>query len=308
MTGTELFNHYTGKLTESLDYVLFSLGETPITSGGLLRIAVILTVAWWVSKLGRRGLERIGRYRPTMSPSSLYTLGRLLHYTVMTIGIVVGLSSLGLDLNKFALFASALGVGVGFGLQTLISNFVAGLMLLFDRTLKVGDFVELESGTTGEIKEISIRSTILTTNDNVDVVVPNAEFVNGRVINWTMRETNRRIKVPFGVSYNANKNQVREAVLAAARDVPHTLQGSGKEPQVWLVEFGDSSLNFELVVWLVPESVKRPARVQADYLWAIHTALENSDIEIPFPQRDLHIRTWNWAQGPGADAAGNELS
>ena len=235
---------------------LFAVGDSMITPGGLLRVAVILTIAWWVSKIMREALERVARYRPTMSRSSIYTLGRLVHYTVMSIGLVLGVSSLGIDLNKFALFASALGVGVGFGLQTLISNFVAGLMLLFDRTLKVGDFVDLESGVTGEVKEINIRSTVVTTNDNVDVVVPNAQFVNGRVTNWTMRDTIRRTKISFGVAFASDKEQVRDVVLAAAA------------------------------------GVKTPGRVHADYLWAIHTALQEAGIEIPYPQRDINIRSW----------------
>lgn len=236
-----------------------------------------------------------------MSQSALYTISRIYHYAVMTVGVLIGLSAMGLDLDKFALFASALGVGVGFGLQTLISNFIAGLMLLFDRTIKVGDFVELDSGITGEVREINIRSTTVTTNDNVDIVVPNSDFLNASVTNWTMRDTCRRVKIPFGVSYSADKEVVRSAVLEAASAVEHTLKDPARAPQVWLVEFGDNSLNFELVVWLQPDSVKRPGAVQADYLWAIHTALEKADIEIPFPQRDVHIRTWNWQDGPGSD-------
>src|SRR5690606_33415871 len=179
------------------------------------------------------------------------------------------------------------------GLQNVISNFTAGLMLLFEKTLKVGDFVELESGVHGEVKEINIRSTIITTNDNVDIVVPNSEFVDGRVTNWTMREARRRMRIPFGVAYGTDKEKVKEAVLAAADNVPHRLTGETvKPPQVWLVEMGDSALNFELVVWLTPDAVKRPSAVKAAFLWEIHTALVNADIEIPFPQRDLHIKSW----------------
>lgn len=288
------------------EVALFSLGDVVITIEGILHALLILVIAWWVSKLGRRSLARVALRRPNLNASSVYTIGRVFHYVILTIGMVASVSSLGIDLNKFALFASALGVGVGFGLQTLISNFVAGLMLLFDRTLKIGDFVDLESGVTGEVKEISIRSTIVTTNDNVDVVVPNAEFVNGRVTNWTMRDAVRRIRVPFGVAYSAEKEQVRKVVMEAALTVPHTLVTKGREPQVWLVEFGDSSLNFELAVWLEPEAVKSPTRVQGDYLWAIHTALQKSHIEIPFPQRDLNVRNWNWQAGPGAKDAGKE--
>jgi small-conductance mechanosensitive channel len=279
----------------TLDFLgetLFEINETPVTLMGLIRIAVIIAIAWWLSKGIRKALHKIGERRGGVNKSSLYTLGRVTHYVVLTLGVIIGLSSIGIDFTKFALFASALGVGIGFGLQTLISNFVAGLIILFERSLKVGDFVELESGVTGIVNEINMRSTLITTNDNIDILVPNSEFVGGRVTNWTLREAHRRIRVPFGVAYGTDKEQVKKAALEAADHVKWTLKGiPARLPQVWFVEFGDSSLNFELVVWLTPEAVKRPAAVQAAYLWEIETALTKYNIEIPFPQRDLHLRS-----------------
>lgn len=271
---------------------LFEINGVPVTVLGLLRVVLMLIIAWWLSKGIRKGLQRIGARRSVVSKSSLYTLGRIIHYVVIILGVMVGLSSIGIDFTKLALFASALGVGIGFGLQTLISNFVSGLIILFEKSLKVGDFVELESGVVGEVREINMRSTLVTTNDNVDMVVPNSEFVAGRVTNWTLREAHRRIHVPFGVAYGTDKELVKKAILEAAEDVQWTLKGKkGRSPQVWLVQFADSSLNFELVVWLTPEAVKRPSAVQADYLWEIETKLKKYSIEIPFPQRDLHLRS-----------------
>ena len=271
---------------------LFEINETPVTTLGILRVILIITLALWLSKGIRRAIKRIGERKGAISQSSLYTLGRLIHYVVLIIGIIIGLSSIGIDFTKFALFASALGVGIGFGLQTLISNFVAGLIILFEKSLKVSDFVELESGVTGEVKEINMRSTLITTNDNIDILVPNSEFVGGRVINWTLREVYRRTHVPFGVAYGTDKELVRKAVLEAADLIPWTLKDKkGRHPQVWFVEFGDSSLNFELVVWLNPDAVKRPGAVQSGYLWEIETKLKEYGIEIPFPQRDLHLRS-----------------
>lgn len=134
---------------------------------------------------------------------------------------------------------------------------------------------------------------MITTNDNIDILVPNSEFVSGRVTNWTLREAHRRLRIPFGVAYGTDKNLVRQAALEAAESVPFTFTGSkAREPQVWLVGFGDSSLNFELVVWLTQDAVKRPGSVLAAYNWAIETALGNHEIEIPFPQRDLHLRSY----------------
>lgn len=277
-----------------LEHDLFSVGETVITYGAVFRFLAILIAAYIISRIVQNALQRYGNYHNSLAPSSVYALKRLTHYVILLVGFLIAIASMGIDLTKFAIFASAVGIGVGFGLQNLISNFTAGIMLLFEKTLKVGDFVELESGVTGEVKEINIRSTIITTNDNIDIIVPNSEFVSGRVTNWTMRDTYRRIKVPFGVAYGTDKELVKEAVLEAAERVPHTLTDSShRPPQVWLVEFGDSALNFELVVWLKPEAVNRPSAVQAAFMWEIHTTLTENGIEIPFPQRDLHIKSWH---------------
>lgn len=293
-----------------LEKELFSVGETAITYGSVLRFLAILVATYVISVLIQKALQRYGDMRKSFSPSSLYALKRITHYIILLIGFLLAVASIGIDLTKFAIFASALGIGVGFGLQNLISNFSAGIILLFDKTLKVGDFVELESGVTGEVQEINIRSTIITTNDNIDIIVPNSEFVAGRVTNWTMRDTYRRIKVPFAVAYGTDKELVKKAVLEAAERVPHTLNDqSHRPPQVWLVEFGESSLNFELVVWLKPEAVNRPGAVQAAFIWEIHTALVENAIQIPFPQRDLHIKSWRTenaihvAQGPAPTKA-----
>lgn len=271
---------------------LVTIGDTPITLAGIFRVLVVLTIAFWLSRILRHALNRMAASRRTgMSPSSLYSLGRLLHYVIIIAGIIIGLSSIGLDFSNLALVASALSVGIGFGLQSVVSNFVSGLILLFERSLKVGDFVELDSGVTGMIREINVRSTLLNTNDNVDILVPNSEFVNGRLINWTLREAVKRVHIPFGVAYGTDKDLTRKAALEAAERVPLTMKGAGREPQVWLVNFGDSSLDYELVVWLGPDSVRRPSAVHAAYLWEIETSLAEHGIEIPFPQRDLHLKS-----------------
>jgi len=151
----------------------------------------------------------------------------------------------------------------------------------------------LESGVTGEVREINFRSTLVTTNDNIDVVVPNSEFINSRVTNWTMRETLRRFRIPFGVAYGTDKDLVQKSIVDAASKVAYSKLDSPKHyPQVWLVEFGDSSLNFELLVWIgEADAIKRPGRITAAYNWAIESALKANGIEIPFPQRDLHLRS-----------------
>lgn len=271
---------------------LFEINEAPVTFMGLLRLLIIIFISWVLSRTARGAIDHFSSQRPSVSPSSIYALSRVLHYLILSIGVVIGLSSIGVDFTKFALMASALSIGIGFGLQALVSNFVAGLIILFEKSLKVGDFVELESGITGEVMEINMRSTLITTNDNIDILVPNSEFINKNVTNWTLREVYRRVRVPFGVAYGSDKELVKKAALEAAENVNWTLKtDANRKPQVWLVKFGDSSLDFELVVWLIPEAVKRPSSVQASYLWEISSKLAEYKIEIPFPQRDLHLRS-----------------
>jgi len=278
-------------LWERLQASLFKIGETPVTTLGLLRVMLIITLAWVFSYFVRRGLTHLSE-RQGGSLTYLYALGRLTHYLILIIGISIGLSSIGVDLSNFALIAGALSLGVGFGLQAVVNNFVSGLIVLFERSLRIGDFVELANGLAGEVKAINVRSTLVTTTDMVDILVPNSEFVNGQVINWTLTDASRRIHIPFGVAYGSDKELVKKAALEAAYNVPHTLKSHRlREPDVWLTNFGNSSLDFELIVWVLPHAVKKPQRVRAAYYWELETALKKYGIEIPFPQRDLHIRS-----------------
>ncbi|WP_158083152.1 mechanosensitive ion channel family protein [Methyloprofundus sedimenti] len=273
---------------------LFQIGDTPVSAFGLVRVILIIIFASIVSAMFQRLLLRIAERKDMEGSraSALYTVGRLAHYLILLIGIIIALSSIGLDFTNLALVAGALSVGIGFGLQSIVNNFVSGLILLFEGTLKVGDFIEIESGVTGLVKGINVRSTLINTNDNVDMIVPNSVLVSNRVTNWTLREVNRRIHVPFGVAYGTDKNLVKKAVLEAASRVRFTHQSKrGEMVQCWLVNFGENSLDFELVVWINQEAVRKPGTVHAAYMWEIETSLSDYGIEIPFPQRDLHIRS-----------------
>ena len=237
----------------------------------------------------------------------MYTVGRLSHYTIIIIAVFIALSSIGLDFSNLALVAGALSVGIGFGLQSIVSNFVSGLIILFEQTLRVGDYIELDTGLTGTVKSINVRSTLITTNDNIDIVVPNSEFVSNRLTNWTLGERILRVRIPFGVAYGSDKELVKQAAMEAAEEVPYTLTHmNGREPDVWLVEFGDNSLNFLLLVWVNRQGARRPTRTRAAYLWALETKLSDYGIEIPFPQRDLHLRSgWPESATPTTSDSGD---
>lgn len=270
---------------------------------GSLLGAILLFIGFVVfSAIVKRALRRYAKRNHTVNQSTLYTVERLLHYVLLVIGLLWALQLAGIPMAKLTVFAGALGVGLGFGLQAIFNNFISGLILLFDRSLKVGDFVELSHGAHGHVREIRIRATLISTNDNIDILVPNAEFVTGRVVNWTLREAARRQRIPFRVAYGTDKELVKKAALEAAAAVPFTLTTQGdRAPQAWLTSFGDSSLNFELVVWLNAEATRRVGAVVAAYNWALHSELEKHGIEIPLPQRDLHVRSWSPPESTGGE-------
>ncbi len=288
-----------------LDFELIRISGLAVTVGALIAAMLVLFGALLASALLRRMLKRYGdRNTATANQAALYTVSRLVHYALLALGIFLALNVAGIPLGKFAIFAGAIGVGLGFGLQAIFSNFISGIILLFDRSLKVGDFVELEGEIRGTVRAINIRATRITTNDNIDVLVPNSEFVSGRVVNWTHGSYNRRIRVPFGVAYGVDKELVKKAAIEAAGKVPFTLAMDGdKRPQVWLTGFGDSAVEFQLVVWLTEAAARRNAAIKAAYLWEIDTALKEYGIEIPFPQNDLNMRSLFGLTGKDALAA-----
>ncbi len=269
----------------------FTIGDTPVNLFRLIGLIIILTVVWYIARLLENSLTRVARRSDAGASSGFYALARLARYAVWIVGSLIGLNYMGFSLASLSLLGGAIGVGIGFGLQNIFSNFISGIILLLDRSLKIGDFVQLESGVMGKVQEIGMRYTRITTNDLVDIIVPNSEFINGRVINWSYDESVCRLHIPFGVAYGSDKDQVKEAAIAAARKVKGTIEHDRRPIDVWLVNFGESSLDFELVVWVEPEAMYSVNRTRARYLWAIEDELRARNIEIPFPQRDLHIRS-----------------
>jgi len=272
-------------------FVLFAVGRTPVTLGGVLAGLAVGVVFFAAARLAGVALRR-ARGRVNHGREALYIVEKLATYGLSLLGVVAGLSTVGLDLSSLAVFAGAVGVGVGLGLQGVVKEFVSGLVLIFDRVLNVGDYVELEDGKRGLIQEIGPRAVRIRTNDNIDVVVPNSKFTDGPVINWTLHNRTSRIHIPFTVASGSDRRRVREVVLAAARSVPFTLPDTeGQKTQVWMTGFGQSGLEFELAVWPTIEAVKRPGAMTAAYTWAIADALDEAGIEVPNPQLDLRLRS-----------------
>lgn len=276
---------------DTLDFLhdpLLTIGKTDLTLLRLLGLVAMLLAVRKLAVVVRRSISRL-----TVDPKSdpgIYLLQRLSGYLVWFAGTFIALEYLGFELSSFAFLGGAIGVGLGFGLQNVLHNFVSGVIILFEKTVKVGDVVELQSGVTGEVVEIKLRYTHIATPDLMDILVPNSEFISARVVNWSFGEEVRRVHVPFSVAYGTDKEQVREAAVAAALRSPRTLTDPARQPDVWLVKMGDNGLEFELVVWVGNESLGHPSSTQAHYLWELETELRNRQIAIPFPQRDLHLK------------------
>lgn len=279
---------------------LLKLGNSTLTIGGLIAGAVLMTGFALAAYLIGSALRRL-RLRTREGSTALFIAEKVLAYGLVVLGIVAALSSLGLDLSSVAVFAGALGVGLGLGLQGIVKEFVSGLVLVFDRAVQMGDYIELQDGTRGVVQEIGPRATRVRNNDNVYLLVPNSQLIETTMINWTRRGETRRIHVPFHVALGADKEKVREAVIEAAREVPFTLSDTEeRRTQVWLVGYGESSLNFELIVWPKLDAVKRPKAMIAAYTWAIDDALRKARVEIPIPQRDIRVRALFGEEGDAA--------
>lgn len=268
-------------IESGLHYTLFKIGELPITFLSLLRITIILTLSFLLSKILRTTLIAFGKRRGNVTGSTLYTLGRLVHYFAMIIGMLIALVSIGFDFSNLVLVASALSLGLGFGLQSFANNFICGLCILFERNLKIGDYIELQSGTYGKVTEIHVQNTVICTSEGVEIVIPNSELTNHTLINYTMNNDFRRLNITFSVSSHADKNLVRKVVAEAAKRVPCIAPTSQYgTPQVWLKKFDKYNLEFCLAVWVNYKNKSYTDSKEADFLWEIETALRENQIPL----------------------------
>ena len=223
----------------------------------------------------------------TWSRRLQFALARVIGYALLGLGFYISLQMVGVNLNSLAFIAGAVGVGLGFGLQNIISNFISGLIILAERPIAIGDRVEI-GGVAGQVREISLRSTTVITNDNMAIIVPNADFITQRVTNWSYEDPRVRFRIPFGVAYGTDLPKLRKLMLEVADEHPKALKDP--KPELFFVGFGDSSLNFELAVWS-SEVTTSPRRFRSDLFFAMEKKLRENAIEIPYPQQDLHVRT-----------------
>jgi small-conductance mechanosensitive channel len=250
-------------------------------------LIALLIVVFWLSSRTKHFLFNRFLVNSGLDRALQYAIAQIASNVVLIVGIFIVLDNTGIHLGTLTVFAGAVGVGVGFGLQNIASNFISGLVILAERPITIGDRIEV-AGVAGQVHQIRARSTVIRTNDNITMIVPNTKFIDSPVTNWTYSDPRVRFRVPVGVAYGSDIAKVTEALLAVARENPNTL--SDPAPGVFLNEFGDNSINFELVVWS-SEMSYRPRNYRSALNFAIAQKFREAGIEIAFPQRDLHIRS-----------------
>jgi potassium efflux system protein len=264
-----------------------TLGNQNVSIVVLLRATVIVLLFWLAATLIRDYCEFRIYPQLNIDPGVANAINTFTVYSIVAIGVLASVEAVGLGMGTVTLFAGALGIGLGMGLQSMANNLTSGLTLIFTRALRKGDVVTT-GDTLGIIQEVGIRATRMKTPDAIEYLVPNSEFVDGKLVNWTRSDPYTRVHVPIGVSYEAAPEVVRRIMQEVAASTPNVQPAP--PPEVRFANLGDSSLNFELLLWINVKEVQ-PERVRSDLYFGLFRALKEAGIEIPFPQRDIHIRS-----------------
>jgi len=289
--AVELEGPWLSTLTGWLTEPLFTIGNASFSASGLIKLFIFLALLGLSTHYLRQALLRRVFPRARIDPGTAYAIGNLATYLFIAIGLLVGLQAAGIDLSTLTVLFGAIGVGVGFGIQTIASNFISGLIILFEQPIRVGDRIQV-GDLDGRVIRIRARATEVLTNSEISVLVPNSEFISQRVINWSLGSDKIRMSVPIRVAYGSDVEKVRTALLEAAASVDVVLEDP--PPSVRLKAFADSGIEFELLCW-TREMLQSPRAFTSRMNFAIHATLKSHDLEIPFPQREVRFR--------GGDAA-----
>lgn len=265
---------------------LFSIGNNPVTIWMLIYfLLLVLFLFFGTAKLKNWFVNKL-LAKTSLDIGVRHAMGTIVRYILMVIGFMIILQFLGVDMSGLTIIAGALGVGVGFGLQNITNNFVSGIIILFERPIKIGDRIEV-ANVTGDVVKISLRSTSIITNDNISIIVPNSEFISSTVINWSHTDRNVRFNIPVGVSYKSDPELVKKILLEVADENDGVLKNP--VPDVLLNEYGDSSINFTLRVW-TSTYITQHLVLKSQLYYSTFKKFKEHGIEIPFPQRDIHVK------------------
>jgi small-conductance mechanosensitive channel len=284
-----------GWLDEVIDYlesVSFEIGNIHVSLYAILRTFVFGVLLFWLGRLSNATGQRVIRNQPTLDAGTREIIAKLFEIGVFALIFLLLLNVMGIDLTALAVFGGALGVGLGFGLQQIASNFISGIIILIDRTITIGDYIELEDGRAGKLRELTMRSATLETFDGKDIMVPNERFITTAFTNWTHNNKKQRYSLHFQVAYGTDLEKLFEIVRGVVASHPSVLSGDdlpiAERPDAEIETFGDSGINILVEFWM--EGIDDGEnRVGADLLLMIWTALQANGIEIPFPQREIKI-------------------
>ena len=270
-----------------LDVALFQMGETTVTLGTLLSALALIVLFLYLTGRVRRWIVNSLLVRAGMDVGAREATGTIIRYLLIVVGFIVIMQTLGIDLTILNVLAGTLGIGLGFGLQNIVNNFVSGLIILFERPIKVGDRIEV-GNVHGRVTRIGARSATVLTNDNIAIIVPNLKFITDNVVNWSHSDEMVRFRIPVTVASDSDVQLVERLLLEAARSVAEVLAEPG--PGVRLLRFGENGLDFELRAWS-SALIQRKGFLTSKLNHAIHAQFTAHGIQIPNPQRDIHIRS-----------------
>lgn len=288
----ERFSAWLADVRNALDFPLLTVGEFSVRLWSVLYLVVLVVLLVWVSGLLRRITVRALRRTGRADVAAAESVGTILRYAVVVLGTLMIVQSAGIDLTTLNVLAGAVGIGIGFGLQNIASNFISGIILLIGRPIRLGDRIEV-AGVEGDVVELGARATTVITNDNIALIVPNSLFVSEIVVNWSLTDRRIRFKIPVGVAYGSDVKLVEKSLLQVATDDPDVL--ADPAPSVRFVEFGDSAIKLELLAW-TDSLIHRKGMLVSRLNFGIYAAFTRDGIEVPFPQRVVHLR------GEAADA------
>ncbi|HMQ02680.1 MAG TPA: mechanosensitive ion channel [Pyrinomonadaceae bacterium] len=285
--GNTIVERNVNNVSELLNYTLFSLGNAQITPLTIAYLFIFSGVLIYLSAKLKNFLVGKLLQRTKLDVGARQAIGTVTRYLVLFVGFLVILQTVGIDLTTLNVIAGAVGIGIGFGLQNIANNFISGLIIMFERPIKVGDRIEVDD-VHGEVVGIGARSTSIRTNDNITIIVPNSKFISENVINWSFGDSLIRFRVPVGVGYDSDVDLVSRLMVEAANENNDVVDEP--PPSVRFLEFGDSALVFELRAWSRVR-LHRPGLFRSNMNFAILQKFRENNIEIPFPQHDIHLRS-----------------
>jgi small-conductance mechanosensitive channel len=274
------------EVREYLNIPITTISKTEITLWTILYFIFLAFILFYVTSKLRRWIVYKLLAKSKIDLGVRVAFGTIFRYIILSIGLIIVLQTVGIDLSTLTILFGALGIGIGFGLQNITNNLVSGIIILFERPIKVGDRIET-GNVSGDVIRISMRSTTIVTNDNISIIVPNSEFISSRVINWSHIDRNVRLNIPVGVSYRENPEKIKKVLLEVAQENEGVLKQP--KPDVLFSDFGESYLEFNLRIW-TREYINRPGVLKSQLYYAIFEKFKEYDIEIPYPHRDILIR------------------